>query len=202
MDSHFNEADVLKKIISGDRKAFSSLYQQHLSELYNYIYLFTKSRESSEEIVQDIFVKIWEKKENLQYITSFKPYLFKSAKNLLLDEIRRNAVKAKAINALKPDSEDSNERTDEPLIYKQHMKIAEEAIAMLPEKRRAIFLMRTREELSLDEIAAKLNISKSVVKKQLYAGISFVRQYMHRNEILSFFMLLHIFLNYLQRGSF
>lgn len=202
MDPHFNEADILKKIISGDRKAFSTLYQRHLSELYNYIYLFTKSRESSEEIVQDIFVKIWEKKEHLQYITSFKPYLYKSAKNLLLDEIRRNAVKAKAVNALKPDSEDSNERTDEALIYKQHMKIAEEAIAMLPEKRRAIFLMRTREELSLDEIAAKLNISKSVVKKQLYAGISFVRQHMHRNEILSFFLLLHIFLNYLQRGSF
>ncbi len=201
MDPYFDEADVVKKIISGDRKAFALLYNQYLSELYNYIYLFTKSRMASEEIVQDVFIKIWERRESLANVISFKSYLYKSAKNLLLDEIRRNAVKAKAFVALMPDSEDSSERTDDRIIYSQHYKIAEEAISMLPEKRKAIFLMRTREELSLDEIAQKLGISKSVVKKQLYAGISFVRQYMHKNEILFVLAFLDIFLNTIQRGS-
>ena len=177
----------------GDRKAFNILYTQYLSQLYRYIYLFTKSKEQSEEIVQDVFVKIWEKRENLTHITSFKSYLYKSAKNLLLDEIRKNAMKAKAHQLLKPATEEGYELADTRIISLQLNQIANEAIALLPEKRRAIFLMRTREELSLDEISSKLSISKSVVKKQLYAGISFVRSYMHKNEItaiiiLSFFI--------------
>ncbi len=179
----FDEPYLLNKIAEGDRQAFSTLYMQYLGELHRYIYLFTKSKEQSEEIVQDVFVKIWEKRDQLGHITSFKSYLYRTAKNLLLDEIRKDAVKFKAHQYLKPSSEDSHETADERIISRQYHEIAERAIALLPEKRRAIFLMRTREELSLDEIAAKLSISKSVVKKQLYAAISFVRNYIYKSEI-------------------
>jgi len=179
----FDETILLKKIVEGDRQAFSTLYMQYLGELYRYMYLFTKSKEKSEEIVQDAFLKIWEKREHLGHVTSFKSYLYRTAKNLLLDEIRRDAVKAKAHHYLKPGNEASEEMADELIINRQYHEIAERAIALLPEKRKAIFLMRTREELSLDEIATKLSISKSVVKKQLYAAISFVRNYINKSEI-------------------
>lgn len=202
MNSSLNESDLIKKIVAGDRNAFAALYQQYVSELYHYVYLFVKSKEDSEEIVQEIFVKIWNKREMLEEVTSFKSYIFKSAKNLLLDEIRKNAVKARALQAIKPESEEGFEKTDDQLIYKEHYQIAERAISNLPEKRRAIFLMRTREELSLDEIAERLSISKSVVKKQLYAGLSFVRKYMQDNECLLIIILFNCVLKFIQRGSF
>jgi RNA polymerase sigma-70 factor (family 1) len=202
MRAVLTESELMGKIAGGDRTAFSVLYGQHLSGLYNYIYLFTKSRAAAEEIVQDVFVKIWEKREGLVHVNSFKPYLYKSAKNLLLDEIRRNAIKTRVINALKPDTEESQGNTDDGIIYKEYQKIADMAIGLLPEKRRAIFLMRTREELSLDEIAERLGISKSVVKKQLYAGISFVRQYLHSHEAHFILILINLYLSTIYRGSF
>jgi len=193
----FDEPDLLERIASGDRKAYSILYNQYLSGLYRYIYLFSKSKETSEEIVQEIFVMIWEKRETLTSINSFKSYLYRSAKNLLLDEIRKNQVKAKAAVILKPQTEESHEKADERLIYDEYYKIAEKAIELLPEKRKRIFLLRTREELSLDEIAEQLAISKSVVKKQLYAGISFVRKYMQQHGIQVSVILVNIFLELL-----
>jgi RNA polymerase sigma-70 factor (family 1) len=180
----FDEPTLLKQIAEGDRKAFSTLYEQYLGELYRYVYLFTKSKEQSEEIVQDVFLKIWEKRESLAHINSFKAYLYRSAKNLVLDGVRKDTVKLKAHQYLKPRSEQDEAMADERIINRQYEEIAERAIALLPEKRRAIFLMRTRDELSLDEIAAKLSISKSVVKKQLYAAISFVRSYVYKNDII------------------
>lgn len=183
MCAQFDESNLLEKIAGGDRQAFSSLYQQYLGELYRYIFLFTRSKERSEEIVQDVFVKIWEKRAQLGHITSFKSYLYRAAKNLLLDEIRKDAVKLKAQHSLKADSEEGQEMADERIISRQYMEIAERAIALLPEKRKAIFLMRTRDELSLDEITSKLSISKSVVKKQLYIAILFVRNYINKSGI-------------------
>lgn len=202
MSAAVTESELIRKIAGGDRAAFAVLYGQHLSGLYNYVYLFTKSKARAEEIVQDVFVKIWEKRAGLVYINAFKPYLYRSAKNVLLDEVRRNAVKARAIVALKPDSEESHTKTDDSIIYKEYQKIADQAISLLPEKRKAIFLMRTREELSLDEIAENLGISKSVVKKQLYAGISFVRQYLHKHEAHFILILINFYINTICRGLF
>lgn len=202
MNSPLNESDLIKKIVSGDRHAFAVLYQQYVGELYHYVYLFVKCKEDSEEIVQEIFVKIWNRREKLNEVSSFKSYIYKAAKNLLLDEIRKSAVKAKALQILKTDSEESFEKADDRIIYNEHYQIAEQAISNLPEKRRQIFLMRTREELSLDEIAARLSISKSVVKKQLYAGISFVRKYMQENECLLITVLFSCLLKLVQRGPF
>ncbi|TCC87099.1 RNA polymerase sigma factor [Pedobacter hiemivivus] len=195
MEDTLTEPELLGKIAAGDRIAFSTLYQLHLSEIYHYLYLFTKSTDAAEEIVQDVFVKIWEKRENLIHIKAFKPYLYKCAKNMLLDEFRRNAVKSKVYNALKPDTEESHGKTDDRIIYNEYHKIAEMAIDLLPEKRKAIFLMRTREELSLDEIAERLGISKSVVKKQLYAGIGFVRQYLHNHDAYFMLIAINLYLN-------
>lgn len=178
-----SEAELLKRVAAGDKSAYAILYNLHLGGLYQYAYLFTKSKATSEDIVQNVFVRIWERRQALTAIDSFRPYLYRSAKNLILDEVRKNQVKARAAELLKPDTEESSEYGDDKLIYDQYYKIAEEAISQLSEKRRQIFLLRTREELSLDEIAANLSISKSVVKKQLYAGITFVRQYIQQHGI-------------------
>lgn len=184
-----SESELLKRVASGDKIAYAILYNQYLGGLYQYVFLFTRSREVSEDIVQNVFVRIWERRTFLASIDSFRPYLYRSAKNLLLDEVRRNQAKARATAMLMPEAEEVAENCDDKLIYNQYYKVAEEAINQLPEKRRQIFLLRTREELSLDEIAAILSISKSVVKKQLYAGIHFVRHYMQQHGISTIVLL-------------
>jgi len=164
-----------------------------LDEVYRYIFLLTKSEEKTEDIVQNTFLKIWEKRSVLVNVRSFRSYVYKVSKNLLIDELRRNQTEAKILSLLKPDSEDSFERSDSKIIYGQYNQIIQEAINLLPEKRKQIVIMRLMDDMSLDEIAEHLCISKSVVKKQFYAGIDLIRRYLRFNgelpHAISFIML-------------
>lgn len=194
MTENIDEAEVIRRVCAGDRSAFTLLYSRYLNNLYRYIYLFTKDKDVSEEIVQNVFINIWIRREKLNNVTSFKAYLYKSAKNMLLDEIKRKQVQAKVMFAIKPATEESYEVSDGRVIYNQYYKIAEEAINRLPAKRKQIIVLRTKDELTLDEIAERLSISKNVVKKQLYAGMNSIRAYLQKYGELTHLLIPFIFL--------
>lgn len=197
MTELMDEREMLDRCAAGERQPYACLYNLYLEELYRYVYLFTKSRELSEEIVQDVFVKVWEKKEGLAMVGMFKAYVFKMARNQVMDHYRRQQAEFRFQTLSAPFTEESNDQTDSDLIYGQYYQIAQEAINRLPEKRKEIFELKTTTELSLDEIATKLNISKSVVKKQLYAATDFVKRYLrqHGEVITDMVIILFSFFN-------
>lgn len=183
---HVNEEDLLLAVAQGSYKMYAVLYNRYLDEVYRYIFLFTKSEEKAEDIVQSTFLKIWEKRSALVNVKSFRPYVYKVSKNLLIDELRRNQTEAKIMAFLRPNYEESHEYADDRMIYGQYYQIVKQAIDLLPEKRRQIVIMRLMDDMSLDEIAAKLSISKSVVKKQFYAGIDLVKKHLKFNGELPY----------------
>jgi RNA polymerase sigma-70 factor (ECF subfamily) len=185
MNEEFHDRELIERVVDGDRKAFTTLYSRHLDNLYKYIYLFTKSDEESEELVQKVFVSIWEHRSTLHQVKSFKAYIFRCAKNRLIDRIRSEKAKAKMYATIQPATEESEDRSDSHLIYNQYTNIIDSAINLLPEKRKEIVRLRTQDDLTLDEIAEKLSISKFVVKKQLYAGLRFIRAYLEKFGELS-----------------
>ncbi len=180
MDEGSHDRILMERVAAGDRKAFTELYSRHLDNLYRYVYLFTKSEEESEELVQKVFVSIWEHRDTLFKVKSFKGYIFRCAKNRLIDQVRSERAKAKMVAILQPLSEESDERSDSSLICHQYSHIIDSAIQLLPEKRKEIVRLRTQDDLTLDEIAEKLSISKFVVKKQLYAGLRFIKAYLEK----------------------
>lgn len=185
MNSPLNEHQLLLSVANDDRKAFNELYSYYMSNIYSYIHLICKSKETTEEVVQDLFVKIWVNRKNLENVQHFKSYLYRSAQNLLLDKIRKAQLESRFIHLAEQQQTDSSERSDSPLICRDFKRITQDAINQLPEKRKRIVELRTYDELSLDEIAAHLSISKSVVKKQLYSGLSFIREYIHKLDRLA-----------------
>ena len=188
------EKELLKKSSFGDRHAFSVLYTRHLPQLARYLYLFNPVTEDNEEIIQDVFLKIWERKEMLGELDSFRAYLFKVSKNLLLDKLRRNKVEKKVLSLMASDTEDSGVRLDDELCYEEYQSVADLALDRLTEKRRYIFELRTKEGLSLDEIAEKLKISKSVVKKQYYAASASIMEYLRTKGEMTISILFLLFL--------
>lgn len=180
MDEESHDRILMERVAAGDRKAFTVLYTLHLDNLFRYVYLFTKSEEESEELVQKVFVNIWEHRDTLIKVKSFRAYIFRCAKNRLIDRARSEKAKAKMVAVLQHHSEESDERSDSNLICNQYSHIIDSAIQLLPEKRKEIVKLRTQDDLSLDEIAEKLSISKFVVKKQLYAGLRFIRAYLEK----------------------
>jgi len=181
MQEGVDEEDIKQRCSRGDRAAYALLYTFYFKPLYRHVFLFLKSKEETEEIVQDAFVKIWENRASLPEVRNLKPYLYRVTKNLLLDHLRRLQTQNKVIRIASPQTEPLEDSTSNQINHKDYIALSREAIQHLTEKRRQIFLMRTQQELSLDEIALKLGISKSVVKKQLYAAITFVREYMHKH---------------------
>jgi RNA polymerase sigma-70 factor (family 1) len=185
MKPQLNEAELLKLISNGDQDAFAVVYTTYLNNIYRYVYSICYTKETSEEIVQELFIKVWENRGNLVNVTSLKPYLYRSAKNLLLNHINRSKIELKVFDLIELyKREEVNATTDSDLVYNDYYRIAQDAINLLPEKRRQIFRLRLNDDLSLDEIALRLSISKGVVKKQLYNGISFVRRYLNKHEII------------------
>jgi RNA polymerase sigma-70 factor (family 1) len=175
------ERVLLIQCSKGDRQAYAILYTRYMSQICRYLFLFTRSKEYSEEIAQDVFVGIWEKKESLSRVLSFRAYAFKIAKNQLINQIRRRDTETKILNYLRPTTEDCGGYSDSEAIYNQYYQIAIAAKDQLPPKRKRIFEMSTEEGLSLDAIAEELSISKSVVKKQLYAATDFIREYLRKH---------------------
>jgi RNA polymerase sigma-70 factor (ECF subfamily) len=188
-----DEQRLTAGLAAGDRQAFTALYTRHLDALYQYILLFTGNPQEAEEIVQDVFVRIWERRALLGEIGSFKAYVFRAAKNQLINFLKREQVRLRVagnLQAAAPDDNVNASGTREQVDYRGTRALLGQAIRELPKRRKEIFLLSTEEGLSLDEIAVRLGISKNVVKKQLYEGYAAVREYLTRNGELSAYLIL------------
>lgn len=195
MPSHADEQLLLKSISEGSWDAYTDLFNRYLPKLSFYIYPFAnQSREDTEEVIQEVFLKIWEKRAHLSTIRSFDHYLFRMAKNKLIDLLdKRRSIKHLHIKYA-ASRESSHCEPEQDLIYSEYQETAKKAIEELSPKLRTVFFMSTRDELSLDEIASRLHLPKETVKKRLYLAGAFIRNYLRINAewlgILAFGFLL------------
>lgn len=187
--TQYDEKKLLLQAADNDRTAFAELYKVHLNNLYDYIFLFTKSRHETEEILQDVFVRIWENRKKLTGVLSFKSYLFKAAKNKLISQVRHLQIRHRVLSEIKRNKAVAQETTQDMIEYKEYYLAVQAAIEKLPPKRKLIFRLTVENGLSYDEIASELNISKPLVKKQLYKAYDFVRQYLTKHTELTFSLL-------------
>lgn len=189
-----DEQELLKQLSEGNSDAFDKLYTCLQPKVYAYIYPFTiHTTIDANDIVQDIFVKLWMKKNALAGLQSLEYYLYRMARNRLIDLKRSSDVQQnhyKQISVLLPTSADT---TMFDVQYREFSKRALQVIEKLPERRRLIFDMSINEDLSLAEIAEKLQISVSVVKKQLYLASNVVKEYIKTSKLIQMLLSLILF---------
>jgi RNA polymerase sigma factor (sigma-70 family) len=175
-----DEKALLARVASGDSNAYAQIYTFYTPLIYRFIYPFTdSSKEQTEEIIQDIFLKIWMRKETLIDLRSFEAYLFKMAKHQLIDARKRDQCLQKIIGQLGHEEESMSSPLDNNLIYSDYLNSAQVAISSLTPQRKKIFDMRTQQDMTIDEISGSLNITRSAVKKQLYEAIHYIKQHLH-----------------------
>lgn len=185
----------LQRLAEGNRESFVHLHKKYQSQVYHFGLKFVQSPEVMEEITSDVFVKLWEKRDQLRTDIPVGPLLCKITKDLAfshLREVSRHADRRQAF------IEHYLARMDNPiegdLFIKEGLKIASEAIDSLPPKCREVFLLRYMEGLSLLEIAAQLNISTNTVQNHLLKGTRIVRMYLQKHADLVFSAILLQFL--------
>jgi len=158
-----------------DHEAFRQFFDSYKRRVYGFLYKMLRSREDAEELLQVVFMKIWESRTTKNPDGSLDAYIFTIAKNSALDVLRQKAhkllVEKQLINNLKI-SEDG----ETPLIDKDLKRHIDTLIADIPERRREIFKLRYEKELSYKEIAEQLNISISSVNTQISRTLGYLRQ--------------------------
>jgi RNA polymerase sigma-70 factor (ECF subfamily) len=182
------ETVLFNKIKKGDEKAFETLFHQYYSYLCLYASKIIENDIAAEEIVQGFFVGFWEKREKLNIETSIKNYLFRSIKNLCLNYIKHNKIKARYAQDILAEANSNSSIEDRYIEIDLALKI-KESIQSLPEKRRKIFQLSREEGLKYREIAEKLNISIKTVEAQMSLAFKYLRNKLEKyNTFLTLFL--------------
>lgn len=183
---------LLQKISQGDEGAFSTLFEQYRNHLFTFLFSITKSVESSEEIVLDVFMKIWHARQLIPQIENFDAFLYKVAKNKAIDFLRslkRNPVLQQEVWDLKLEPI-SPEDADTKLLFKGAETIISKAIGELSPQRKKVFYLHHYNGLTKDQIATRLQISKNTVTNHLSTSLEFVRKFISTNYDFLFFLFL------------
>ena len=186
----FEESRLLGQVAQGDWDAYARLFNHYLPRLTRYIFPFAgRSMQDTEEVIQEVFLKIWEKRATLVEIQSFSPYLFRMAKNKLINNLQQRRSHQDLHAQYGRSRESKHTEPENSLQYNEYRAAAFEGIERLSPKLRIVFLLSTQEDWSLDEISASLHLPKETVKKRLYMATHFIRTYLRKHAEWSFIVL-------------
>jgi RNA polymerase sigma-70 factor (ECF subfamily) len=190
--SPYTDKELLLKIAEGDQVAFSILFEQYRNRLFTYLFKITKSAETSEEIVLDVFLKIWHGKEAIIEIENIDAFLFKVAHNKAIDFLRslkRNPqIQQQAWDQMQEPF--STEVADKQLLFKGALEMVEHAIHQLPSQRQKVFTMRHHHGLTNEDIAERLQLSRNTVRNHHALSVQFIRKFLSTNLDLLFLIFL------------
>jgi RNA polymerase sigma-70 factor (ECF subfamily) len=172
-----NEVELLNRLQTGNEEAFSQLFNHYRPVVYNVAYKFLKSPVLAEEIVQDVFLKIWLKRNEMCAIKNFNAYLFIMARNFIFDRIKKMSYELEAKSALKTETFFID---DTEYLVRQHecQQLLKEAVDLLPQQQQLVYTLAKVEGLSHEAIAEKMQISKLTVKKHMAMALQAIRNYL------------------------
>lgn len=173
--NHTDDDFLFLKLKQGDVGAFETLFQNKRLQLLKFITVYTKSVEVAEELTQEVFVRLWNARENIDVSKNGTSYLYTIAKNLSLNYLRAQTKEATLKSELWERSKRFHSTPEEHIVFKEYMTIFNAILEELPQKKRLIYTMSKQDGKSHDEIAAKLGLSKKTVKNNLSQTLRLIR---------------------------
>lgn len=167
---------LLKKLKSGDKESFRKVYLKYHEKLYHIALKYLRSKDLAEDAVQDVFIKLWDTKENLKTNGSLGGFLFTAIKNHVLNMIDSRKRKIKKEALIRKDLKDQKLNTASVIVLSEYKELYRSLIQQLPEKRREIYELRVKDGLTNKEIAQYLDISIHTVKSQYYKASNYIKE--------------------------
>jgi RNA polymerase sigma-70 factor (family 1) len=194
MDNAYLNTTLVERVAAGDESAFTQLFHHHFHHLYGFAHSVVKSHELAEEIVQDVFVRVWKNRQQLLTVERLDDWLFIITRNVsfkALQDLIRDTGRSKQLEKyfdLAPDT------AEQQVLYKESLSIIEEAVQTLPPQQQQVFRLSRMQNLSLDEIAAVMSLSKNTIKSHLTKALHSVRLFiqLHACEWLLLVCLTHL----------
>lgn len=194
---HNEERHLLEQLRAGNHDAFVEIYHRYKLRLAGNFLRILKSPELAEELLQELFVRLWMRREQVDPEQSIKSYLFRIGENLIRDTFRKAAKDRVMQQHLLAAISETYSHVEESLISSETRTALHRAIDLLPPKRREVFILCKMESRSYEEVSKLLNISPGTVNDHIRKANSFLRQYLTTHAelgvlLVSSAMLYHI----------
>jgi RNA polymerase sigma-70 factor (family 1) len=173
----YNEYELLQQLKAGSEKAFTQLFDHFRGTVYAVAFKFLKSKVLAEETVQDVFLKLWLKRGELDAVKQLDAYLFVMARNFIFDRIKKMSYETVAQAALL-NRESSTDDTEYLVRQHQCQQLLLEAIERLPPQQKQVYNFAKADGLSHEMIAEKMQLSKHTVKKHMAMALQAIRKYL------------------------
>lgn len=170
-----NTAKLVSQVKEGSPFAFQLLFDQYSKKIFYFSLSYLNDKEEAEEIVQEVFLKVWKSRDKLDTKASFNSYLFTIAKNAILNTIRKSKYEQAYLNYAKLHP-GKDILLDEELDFKELERAYKKAIEQLPAKRKEIFVLSREKHLTNAEIAKKLDISVKTVENQMTSALADIKR--------------------------
>ncbi|MBF4484917.1 RNA polymerase sigma-70 factor [Flavobacterium sp. CSZ] len=190
LNSNSDQSKLLYELSQGNELAFTKLYNEYKNVVFSTALKITKSRILAEEVVQDVFLKIWQNHENLAEITNIENYLFIISRNHIFDMIKKIARDTSIVVETNYKSTSTND-TEDAIKDDQYNIILNQIVDQLPPQQQKIYKMAKWDGLSHQKIGEDLGISTETVKKHMAQALKFVRTKI--SPYMNMFMTLFLF---------
>lgn len=177
-----DEKDLLLRLRKGDEYAFEQLYRLYSHRIFVNTVKLVKDENEAQEILQDVFIRIWKYRENVDPDRSFSSYLYSIANNLVRDFFRKAAHDRKLEAMLIERGTELYDHIESALSHKETNKILQGAIEALPVQRKKIFTLCRMEGKSYDEVASIMGITVSTVGNQLVKATRSIKQHFYISQ--------------------
>lgn len=186
------DIELVNLLTQDNEAAFSELYIRNKDKLYYFCLNLLKSKEDANDIVQEIFTRIWESRNFINPDLSFSSFLYKIARNRILNYFRSVDIDLKVKSILAQRDPVEEDIIESNLIYTEYQKILKGAIEALPPQRKKIFNMSREDNMTHKEIAAQLGISVNTVQEHISESLRFIKKHFNKHTDLSLSLLLYL----------
>ncbi|RQO65931.1 RNA polymerase sigma-70 factor [Pedobacter sp. KBW06] len=174
-----NESERITQLKEGNKRAFEDLYNRYKYRIAGNLLKLLKSEELAEEMLQDLFMRIWDNRSSLDPEKSFRAYLFRIAENMVVDYYRKIARDRKAFDKMMSSGSEYYSHIEETIFSKERILLLHGAINLLPPQRKHVFILCKLEGKSYKEVSELLGISPSTINDHLLKANRFLKQYLN-----------------------
>jgi RNA polymerase sigma-70 factor (ECF subfamily) len=185
---NFDEAALIGRLKEGNKDAFIQLYNRYHRGLYAYVTRIVKLPDLAEDILQEVFLKIWDIRHRINPELSFQAYLYRISRNLSFKMLKRISADYNLRLRVMSELQSTVEDTALKASWDQYRIILKKAIDALPPRRQNIFKLCREEGKTYKEVAALLNISPYTVKEHMVLATKFIKEYLSRHGEILFYL--------------
>lgn len=177
MNAFYSESLLVAALRNGDARAFNFLYGNYFPKLFRFLRRISKSSETAEDLVHEVFLKIWLNRQQLNPDQNFSAYLYTIARHQLLNYVRSQRIGSDYLKTEKGHWPTADNQTEETILSADYQVFYEKALTKLPQQKKCIFLLNRQDGKSYREIAQELQLSEKTVAFHIGDSLKMLRKY-------------------------